>query len=119
MSKLQCRKCTCTYFEKVSINEFHNYGGSLYNNLNEVKPTEDVKAYRCVKCNAINLPTLDYVVAAADRELADVILRTNDGEEVSVTPQVQRSRRIAAGHVGPVDQERKNDPSQHGKFVRQ
>lgn len=119
MSKLQCRKCTCTFFKKININEFHDYGGSLYNNLSEVKPMEDVKAYQCVKCGAVNLPTLDYMVSAADRKLAEDILRTSDGEEVAVTPQIQRSRRVAAGYMTKVDEDRRNDPSQHGKFVRE
>lgn len=119
MSKLQCRKCPCTFFEKVTINEFHNHGGSLYNYLTEVKPTEDVKAYKCVKCGAINLPTLDYVVPVQDRELADVILRTNDGEDAQLTPQILRSRRPTPGYTQPVNEAQKNDPSQHGMFVRQ
>ena len=119
MSKLQCRKCTCTYFKKVNINEFYNYGGSLYNNLSEVKPTEDVKAYECVRCGTTNLPTLDYMVAPSDRELADVILRTSDGEEVEVTPQIARSRRPTPGYTQTLDsQVNTTDPSQVGTFVR-
>ena len=119
MSKLQCRKCSCTYFIKVNINEFHNYGGSLYNNLSEVKPTEDVKGYQCIKCNCISLPTLDYMVSAADRNLAEIILKINDGEEVNISPQIQRSKRPTPGYTQSLDTEHSKDPSQHGKFMRQ
>ena len=118
MAKLQCRKCGNTFMIKISVNEFHDYGGSLYNNLPEVVPATDIKAYQCCKCNTITLPTLDWGVPEVDRKIGALILDLNDGKEVLPDAQVLRSRRVNAGYMSRVDESQTPDPSSHGKFTK-
>jgi hypothetical protein len=118
--KLKCRNCTCTYFEKVLINEFYDYEGNLYSNLAEHNPATDVKAYRCVKCQSLNMPPLSYSTPDADRKLAAKLTSLSDGGEVEPDNQVLRSRRMAEGYVGavPLDDDTRKDPSKQGTFVQ-
>lgn len=121
MSKLICRVSGCgnTFFAKVNVNEFHDYGGSLYNMLPEVVPATDVKAYQCVKCGSITLPTLDWSTPDADRKLAKQILDIADGKDVKPETKMNRSTRPVPGYMTPVNDQRQSDPSQQGTFVRQ
>ena len=119
MAKLICRNkdCNCTYFEKVRINEFHDYGGSLYSSLPEVEIDNDVKGYKCIACGTITLPTLDYTNSQLDRDLASNLLLIVEGNESQAKPKLPKSRRVAPGTVRPLSDEER-DPSQDGKFVR-
>lgn len=118
--KLKCRKCTCTYFEKVLINEFYDYEGNLYSNLAEHNPATDVKAYRCVKCQSLNMPPLSYSTPDVDRKLAAKLISLSDGGEVEADNQVLRSRRMAEGYLGevPVQEEHRKNPAMQGTFVQ-
>jgi hypothetical protein len=116
--KLKCRKCSCTYFEKVMINEFHDYEGGLYGSLAEINPASDVRGYRCVKCQTLNIPTLGYSSPQPDRELSKTLTDLSDGGEVKPDRQTLRSRRIAEGSVGTVENENNTDPSVQGTFTR-
>lgn len=118
MAKLKCRKCNCTYFEKAMINEFHDYEGGLYGNLAEINPASDVRAYRCVKCQALNIPNLGYSSPQADRDLAKTLTDLADDGEVQPDKQVLRSRRIAEGAVGTIENDTNTDPALQGTFVR-
>ena len=120
MAKLVCRKPECgnTYMEKVSINEFHDYGGSLYNFLPEVVPATDVKAYKCAKCATINLATLDWGTPDVDRKIAALLMDIADGKDVKPDPKIARSRGPASGYVTSVNPEHSSDPSLQGTFVR-
>ena len=100
------------------INEFHDYEGGIYGNLAEINPASDVRAYRCVKCQTLNMPTLSYTSPQADRDLSKTLTDLADGGEVKPDQQVLRSRRIAEGTVGTIDNEKNTDPALQGKFVR-
>jgi len=117
--KFKCRKCSCTYFEKVLINEFYDYEGNIYGNLPEQNPASDVRAYRCVKCQSLNMPPLGYQTPAADNQLAAKLIKLSDGGDVELTPQIARSRRIAEGFLGEsnIQDENKKDPNKQGSFV--
>jgi hypothetical protein len=119
MAKLKCRKkdCNGTYFEKIKINEFHDYSGSLYNSLPEVDIDNDIRGYKCVSCGTINFPTLDYTNTELDRKLLKELMQIADGEKVTRDTPLPKSKRIAPGTARVVEEEAK-DPSQAGRFVR-
>ena len=119
MAKLKCKNVECggTYFEKVKINEFHDYGGSLYGSLPEVDIDNDIKAYRCIACKQIAFPTLDYTNSQTDRDLLSDLTRMVNGEKVEQKPNLPKSRRVAPGTMRALDEEER-DPSQAGRIMR-
>ena len=119
MAKLKCKNtdCGCTYFEKVKINEFHDYGGSLYGALPEVDIDNDIKGYRCIACKQITFPTLDYTNSQTDRELLADLTSMVNGKMPAQKPNMPKSRRVAPGTMRALDEEEK-DPSQAGRIMR-
>ena len=119
MAKLICRKkaCSSTHFKKVTINEFHDYSGSLFNNLPEVDIDNDIKGYECIACHTITFPTLDYTNPESDRKLLADLLLIVDGKGDQIEPKFPKSKRLPHGTARVVEKET-YDPSQHGKFVR-
>ena len=101
--------------EKVMINEYHDYGGNLYNTLPEQVPASDVRAYKCVKCGTINLPTLGYNIPIEDRKLASKLLDVFDGKEVQEEFKGPKMR-PAPGYAVAVPNEQE-DPASRGYLV--
>jgi hypothetical protein len=119
MAKLTCRKkdCQSTYFEKIKVNEFHDYSGSLYNALPEVEIDNDIRGYKCIACGTINFPTLDYTNTEVDRQLAKDLIKLVDSGQVEEEVKYPKRNRIMPGSAQVVEKET-YDPSQDGKFVR-
>lgn len=99
------------------INEFHDYSGSLFNNLPEVDIDNDVKGYECIACRTITFPTLDYTNPESDRKILADLMLIVDGRIDEVESKLPKSRRVPQGSARVVEKET-YDPRQHGKFVR-
>lgn len=101
--------------EKVMINEYHDYGGNLYNTLPEETPASDVRAYKCIKCGTINLPTLGYSIPAEDRKLATKLIDIMDGKDVAPDVLMPRARPAPGYAIQTQDDSR--DPATAGYLV--
>jgi len=112
------RICGSTFFEKVSINQFHDLPCHLYTGLREMEVDSDIKLYRCIRCGTLMLPPIDYhVTVEEDRKLYITLQSLINGEEVQ--PQTSNKHKpIHRGTVGFVKNSVKNNPDNHGKFVR-
>jgi hypothetical protein len=104
--------------EKILINEYHDYGGNMYNTLPEVNPATDIRAYKCIKCGTITLPTLSYNIPELDRKTAQLLYDIMDGKEIKPDYKMPQSRRPVPGYAIKVDEAQNNDPENHGKLIR-
>lgn len=125
MAKLTCKNkneegiaCNCTYFEKVQINEFHDLPTNLTTGLREVEVDSFMYLYRCIRCNNTILPPVEYYTTAEDDRKLYVKLQAHlDGEEIEVERSEYRER-IQPGQVGFVKNSVKDNPVNHGKFLK-
>lgn len=97
---MKCRMCQTFYFKKVEINTYEDYGGNLYSLLPEGSPASDIRAYECLKCKAINLPTLDFSSPESERKLAKAIIDLSDGKDVKFEPKKMRQPGPTPGYFG-------------------
>jgi hypothetical protein len=76
---LRCSKCQCTYFTKVTYNQYRDEQTDLLNGQREVDSNYRAVLLQCLSCDKISVPSISYSYAnGAELEIAteiDGILR--------------------------------------------
>lgn len=113
MAKLKC-KCGNTLFDKVEVNEYHNFTTNLHTTMREVHVDFPAKIYRCILCNKYHMPPTDYFsMSASDQKMYERIKAALEGKVEG--EDGKEDKLIPMGGIGYVNDS--TDPEDHGKFT--